>query len=110
MSFCLSNIKSIVSTLVENQFPQHVQENNPEFINFLSSYYESQEGKYGPFDIAANLLDYYNVTYYRPNRLVESVELTSAINDSVDTINVRSTLGYPSRGYIKIDDEIIFYK
>ena len=106
----LEEKKSIVSTLVENQFPQHVQENNPEFINFLSSYYESQEGKYGPFDIAANLLDYYNVTYYRPNRLVESVELTSAINDSVDTINVRSTLGYPSRGYIKIDDEIIFYK
>jgi hypothetical protein len=106
----LEEKSSIVSTLIKNQFPQHVQENNPEFINFLSSYYESQEGKYGPFDIAANLLDYYNVTYYRPNRLVESVELTSLISDSDTTINVKSTIGYPNRGYIKIDDEIIFYK
>ena len=105
----LEEKSSIVSTLIENQFPQHVQENNPKFINFLSSYYESQEGKYGPFDIAANLLDYYNVTYYRPNRLVESVDLTSEINDSDTTINVISTIGYPSSGYIKIDSEIIFY-
>ena len=27
---------SIVSTIIENQFPQHVQENNPLFLNFLS--------------------------------------------------------------------------
>lgn len=101
---------SIISTIIENQFPQHVQENNPLFLNFLSEYYKSQEGKYGPLDIAANLTDYYNITYFRPNRLVESVELTSDINDSVTTIPVFSTKGYPEKGYIKIDNEIIYYE
>ena len=101
---------SIVSTIIENQFPQHVQENNPLFLNFLSEYYKSQEGKYGPLDIAANLTDYYNITYFRPNRLVESVELTSDISDSDTTIPVFSTKGYPEKGYIKIDDEIVYYE
>ena len=101
---------SIISTLIENQFPQHVQENNRKFLDFLSSYYESQEGKYGPLDIAANLTDYYNITYFRPNRLVESVELTADISDTDTTITAFSTSGYPESGYIKIDDEIIFYK
>ena len=101
---------SIVSTIIENQFPQHVRENNPLFLNFLSEYYKSQEVKYGPLDIAANLIDYYNITYFRPNRLVESVDLTSDINDSVTTIPVFSTKGYPEKGYIKIDDEIIYYE
>ena len=101
---------SIVSTIIENQFPQHVQENNPLFLNFLSEYYKSQEGKYGPLDIAANLTDYYNITYFRPNRLVEFVELTSDISDSDTTIPVFSTKGYPEKGYIKIDDEIVYYE
>lgn len=101
---------SIVSTIIENQFPQHVQENNPLFLSFLSEYYKSQEGKYGPLDIAANLTDYYNITYFRPNRLVESVELTSNISDSDTTIPVFSTKGYPEKGYIKIDNEIIYYE
>ena len=101
---------SIVSTLIENQFPQYVQETGSKFLKFLSSYYESQEGKYGPFDIAANLSEYYNITYFRPNRLVEFVDLTSDISDTDTTIPVFSTKGYPEQGYIKIDDEIIFYK
>ena len=101
---------SIISTIIENQFPQHVQENNPLFLSFLSEYYKSQEGKYGPLDIAANLTDYYNITYFRPNRLVESVELTSNISDSDTTIPVFSTKGYPEKGYIKIDNEIIYYE
>ena len=101
---------SIVSTLIENQFPQHVQENNSKFLSFLTSYYESQEGKYGPFDIASNLSEYYNISYFRPNRLVESVELSSDISSTDTTITVSSTKGYPRSGYIRIDSEIIFYK
>ena len=106
----LEEKNSIISTIIENQFPQHVQENNPLFLSFLSEYYKSQEGKYGPLDIAANLTDYYNITYFRPNRLVESVELTSNISDSDTTIPVFSTKGYPEKGYIKIDNEIIYYE
>ena len=104
---------SNVSILVENQFPDFVQETNDKFLSFVSSYYESQERKYQPLDIALNLVDYYNIGYYRPNRLVQSTVLTETSNlSSTDTtINVESTIGFPDKnGYIEINDEIIFYK
>ena len=56
---------SNVSILVENQFPSFVRENNSKFIEFISSYYESQENKYNSLDVASNLIDYYNIGYYR---------------------------------------------
>ena len=34
-----------LSNLIENQFPQFVREESSLFINFLKSYYESQELK-----------------------------------------------------------------
>ena len=40
-----------ISTLIERQLPSFVSEQNPKFISFLSSYYESQETKYGYLDI-----------------------------------------------------------
>lgn len=102
---------SIVSTLIENQFPQHVQENNPKFLKFLSSYYESQELKYQPLDIVSNLIDYYNISYFRPNRLIESTKVTQNVFVSHDSVNVENTEGFPEKnGYIQIDDEIIFYR
>ena len=103
---------SNVSILVENQFPSFVRDTNEKFINFISSYYESQEGKYQPLDIASNLIDYYNIGYYRPSRLVKNTKLIESgnLSDSVKTITVESTVGFPeTNGYIKIDDEIIFY-
>ena len=102
---------STVSKLIENQFPYFVQESTPNFLKFLTSYYESQEGQYQPLDIASNLVDYYNIGYYRPNRLVQNNTLTGNVSLSDTTINVNSTKGFPYKnGYIKIDNEIIFYR
>lgn len=104
---------SNVSILVENQFPQFVKETNAKFLNFVSGYYESQEGKYQPLDIAANLVEYYNIGHYRSTTLIKSTKLneSSNLSNSDTTITVESTLGFPEKnGYIKIDDEIIFYK
>jgi len=104
---------SNVSILVENQFPSFVRDTNEKFINFISSYYESQEGKYQPLDIASNLIDYYNIGYYRSSRLIEYTKLIESGNltDTAKTITVESTIGFPeTNGYIKIDDEIIFYR
>ena len=107
----LEDNTSTVSKLIENQFPYHVQENTPKFLKFLTSYYESQEGQYQPFDIASNLLDYYSISYYRPNRLTENTVLTGNLSLSATTVSVKSTQGFPHRnGYIKIGNEIIFYK
>ena len=102
---------SNISKLIENQFPQYVQENNEKFLKFLSSYYESQELKYKPLDIASNLVDYYNISYFRPNRLIESTNITENLFLSTTTVKVSSTKGFPEEnGYIQIDDEIIFYR
>ncbi len=100
-----------LSTLIESQFPSFVREASPKFISFLSSYYESQEVKYQPLDIIKNILDYYNVSYFSKIELTENTKLTSNINNSVTTITVESTNGFPvSNGYIRINDEIIFYR
>ena len=107
----LEDNTSTVSKLIENQFPYHVQENTPKFLKFLTSYYESQEGQYQPFDIASNLLDYYSISYYRPNRLTENTVLTGNLSLSTTTVSVKSTQGFPHKnGYIKIGNEIIFYR
>ena len=107
----LEDNTSTVSKLIENQFPYYVQENTPKFLKFLTSYYESQEGQYQPFDIASNLLDYYSISYYRPNRLTENTVLTGNLSNSSTTVSVKSTQGFPHKnGYIKIGNEIIFYR
>lgn len=102
---------SNLSELIRNQFPQFVRNENPLFIDFLISYYESQETKYQPLDLATNLIDYYNISYYNVNALISKTKLSGSIDDSQDVINVESTLGFPEKnGYIQIDKEIIFYR
>ena len=102
---------SNVSILIENQFPSYVQENNQKFLQFLASYYESQENKYQPLDIASNLVDYYNISYYRPSKLIKQTTLNGNLLKTSTTINVASTDGFPeTNGYIQIGNEIIFYR
>lgn len=102
---------SNVSLLIENQFPHYVQENNQKFLQFLASYYESQENKFQPLDIASNLVDYYNISYYRPSKLIEKTELKQNLLTTSTSIQVTSTDGFPkTNGYIQIGSEIIFYK
>jgi hypothetical protein len=107
----LEEKKSTLSLLIENQFPTFVQENNSRFLKFLESYYESLETQYQPLDIASNLIDYYNVGYYRQNQLVKKTELVGNLLSTDTTITVTSTVGFPkNNGYFQIDEEIIFYR
>ncbi len=100
-----------LSTLVGSQFPSFVSDNNRKFIKFLSSYYESLETKYQPLDIISNLLDYYNIKNFSPSEVVEHTQLQTPLSLSSTDIIVSSTQGFPERnGYIKINDEIVFYR
>jgi hypothetical protein len=100
-----------ISSLIEKQLPDFVVEDNPKFISFLSSYYESQEIKYNSLDLISNLIDYYNIGSYSINDLTQYTNLQSEIANTSDTITVISTHGFPSKnGYISINGEIIFYK
>ncbi len=100
-----------LSVLIENQFPQFVREDASGFIKFITSYYESLELKNQPLDIAKNLINYYNVSQFRKHELIESTKLTSDINNTVhNEFDVSDTTGFPERGYIKINNEIIYYR
>lgn len=100
-----------VSERIEDKIPNYILETYPLFGKFLKNYYESLESKYQSLDLIDNLLEYYNIQNYSPKDLVESTVLTSKLDLSLDTINVISTVGFPkTNGYIKIDNEIIFYR
>tara|TARA_A100000164_G_scaffold354773_1_gene362679 strand:- start:16997 stop:31330 length:14334 start_codon:yes stop_codon:yes gene_type:complete len=105
----LSDNSVDLSHLIDNQFPQFVREDNSTFIKFIKAYYESQELKNSPFDIAQNLIEYYNIGFYKKSELVENTNLNGNIANSATTINVDSTVGFPDKGYIQIDDEIVYY-
>jgi hypothetical protein len=99
------------SVLIEKQLPSFVRESSPKFVSFLTSYYESQEVKYNSLDIVENLIEYYNIGYYSPNKLKEYSTTTSNVSVNSTTISVLDTIGFPeSNGYIQIDNEIIFYR
>ena len=105
----LSDHSVDLSHLIENQFPQFVREDNSTFIKFIKAYYESQELKNSPLDIAQNLIEYYNIGFYKKAELIENTQLNGNIASGATTINVDSTVGFPDKGYIQIDDEIIYY-
>lgn len=100
-----------ISSLIEKQLPNFVSEDNPKFISFLNSYYESQETKYNSLDLVNNLIEYYNIGSYTISSLVENTKLQSSVTNNSNTITVVSTNGFPDKnGYISINGEIIFYK
>jgi hypothetical protein len=104
-----SNSVKIVDIL-ENQIPDFILEENPNFNEFLQQYYISQEYQGGVVDLAENLTDYKNFSTFNTDNLVESTVLTSDINIFSETINVESTKGWPDKyGLLKIDNEIITY-
>jgi len=98
-----------LSNLIENQFPQFVREDSSTFIEFIKSYYQSQELKNQPLDIAENLIEYYNVSHFRKSELIENTTLSVNITETDTTITVADTTGFPEKGYIQIDSEIIYY-
>lgn len=103
------HIYSTVSTSnkISNLFTDNIAETYPKFIEFVESYYQSQESTFGNLDILNNLLSYYNIRNEKINKLKESTVL---ITDSNNSISVRSTNGFPDSGFIKIDNEYIYYK
>ena len=76
---------------------------------FLSQYYQGQEYKGGPLNLINNIDDYIKLNECA--NISKSTKLTSRIIDSVSTIPVENTEGFPDHyGLLKINDEIITYK
>ena len=108
-----------IQSIVENQLPDFVAEENPLLVEFLKQYYISQEYTSGPSDLIQNI-----DKYLKLNEVFDHVStcfLSESVGYSDTTINVSTatgqdgeiltgTKGFPDRyGIIKIDDEIITY-
>jgi len=95
-----------LSLFVPERFPHFVRDDNLSIIHFIESYYKSQESPFFSLDLVESLLDYYDLnSCYLRNLVKESilVEITESY------IELKNTCGFPRSGFIKINDEIIYY-
>ena len=99
-----------ISDIVENQIPEFILSDNPNFVEFFKQYYISQEFQGANVDLAENLIEYKNVDSFNNINLISETTLTSSVEFFDDIINVSSTAGWPNQyGLLQIDDEIITY-
>lgn len=99
-----------ISDVIQNQIPEFILSENPNFAEFLSQYYVSQEFQGATVDLAENLVEYKNVDAFDSSNLNSDTVLTEEVSYFDDEIFVSSVSGYPSQyGLIKIDNEIITY-
>ena len=100
-----------ISTLIETQLPEFISTEYELFSKFITKYYEQQEVQGGTLDIINNIQKYADIDYYEQNLLRQSDTLDVSITTTSDTIVLQDATSFPKQnGYIKIDDEIIFYE
>ena len=97
-----------VSDRLEEQIPQFIRDDYPDFVQFIKYYYQALELKGNPVDVINNLDEYYNID--RLNDLVESTTASSGIPSDATVIDVGNTRDFPKEGLLMIDEEIIYYK
>ena len=99
-----------ISTLIETQLPEFISTEYELFTKFIEKYYEHQEVQGGTLDVISNLQKYADIDYYEQNLLRQFDTLDVSITDTSDTIVLQDATSFPkAEGYIRIDDEIIFY-
>jgi len=99
-----------ISDVIENQIPEFLLAENPNFVEFLKQYYISQEFQGSSTDLAENLVSYKNIDAFNADNLIKDTTLTVNVEFFDDVINVESTKGWPREyGLLKIDNEIITY-
>jgi hypothetical protein len=99
-----------ISLLIENQLASFITDEYELFTKFVQKYYEQQELRGQPLDIITNLETYRNIDFYEKDILNKFTKLTQFLQDTDTVINVETTSSFPDSGYLKIDDEICFYK
>ena len=101
-----------ITNILDSQILDFIQEESPDFKDFLNQYYVSQESEFGSTYLSDNLASFKDVSTTSNNILNISIDnkLTSDINAFDDEISVTTTTGYPDQyGLLKIDNEIITY-
>jgi hypothetical protein len=100
-----------ISTLIESQLPEFITTEYELFGKFIQKYYEQQEVQGGTLDVINNIQKYADIDFYEKNLLKEYDSLASSITNSSETITLVDASSFPKKnGYVKIDNEIIFYE
>jgi len=100
-----------ISSLIEDQLPGFIVAQYENFQKVLENYYEHLESPGNPLDIITNLTTYHDIDNYEKNLLQERTTLSTYLNSTATTIIVEDASSFPERnGYIKIGEEICFYK
>ena len=99
-----------IQQVVDNQLPEFIKDENPLVVDFLRSYYTSQEFAGGPVDIAENIDSYLKLDSLTPDIIAGMSTVTAGISTTDTEIFVTNTKGFPQEyGLIKLDNEIITY-
>ena len=97
-----------ISTVLESQLPSYVRDNYPLAVDFLKTYYRSQDSQSLPSDVLSNIDQYIKVDNI--SNLTTQTSLGSSISTNDSTIQVSSTEGFPDQyGIVQIGSEIITY-
>ena len=100
-----------ISHLIENQLPGFIADQYEDFSIFIEKYYQQLELTGQPLDIISNITKYRDINYYEKNLLQQKTQLNGNVLSSDTTITVDDATSFPERGgYIRINDEICFYK
>ena len=100
-----------ISSLIEDQLPGFITAEYENFTKVLEGYYEQLESAGQPLDIITNITNYRDVDHYEKHLLKERSTLVVAISDTDIEVILQDGESFPEKnGYIKIDDEILFYK
>ena len=104
-------MKIKVSDRVQEQQPLFIREDYTEFYTLLEEYYKSQQKTGRPYDIANNLIEYFDINKYNSVSLTNSTILLSDIGYYDNIINVESVSGFQETdGSLMIDNEVIYYE
>jgi len=106
------------STLVENQLPEFISSEYPNFVKFVQKYYEQQETSGQPLDLINHITKYQDIDTYEKNILKENTTLVSLVetrnSNNIITeiiINLLDGSSFPKKnGYLMIGEEVIFYQ
>jgi len=100
-----------ISTLIESQLPEFISSDYENFSKVVEKYYEQLELRGQPLDVIQNITKYRDIDFYEKSLLSQGTELSVAVSASDTTIELIDASSFPvENGYIKINDEILFYK
>ena len=100
-----------ISTLIESQLPEFISSDYENFSKVVEKYYEQLELRGQPLDVIQNITKYRDIDFYEKSLLAQGTDLAVSVSASDTTIELVDGSSFPvENGYIKINDEILFYK